>query len=80
MNVNESTGKQGKKEAEVPCQGIYPLRALRQSQSRLSQVQDMPDLFQNLGERGQNTGSEKSQLVSDRDRFFQDGAWNTDVR
>jgi hypothetical protein len=64
VDVNESAGKQGPKETEISRQTIYALSALWQIQSRLSQIQNLPDLFQNVGERGKNTGSQKSQLVA----------------
>jgi hypothetical protein len=39
------------------------MQALRQKQGRLSKIQDLSDLFQDLGQRGQSTGSKEGQLV-----------------
>ena len=63
MDVNQSAGKQSSKEAEISCEAVYTLSALRQGPRGLSQVQNLPDLFQNAGQRGKDPGGEESQLV-----------------
>jgi hypothetical protein len=49
VNVDYGTGKQSQKETEVPKQRLYALPDMRQIQSGLPQVQDLPDLLQNDG-------------------------------
>jgi hypothetical protein len=63
-DVDQSVRVQGKAKTEIPGPGLYPLPDLRQVARGVSQVQGMPDLFQNLGERRQDTGREEGQLVS----------------
>jgi hypothetical protein len=53
-------------ETEVPCAAVYTVRAVRPEQSGVSQIQDLPHLFQKDGQRRQDTRSEEGQLVGAR--------------
>jgi hypothetical protein len=66
MDVNEGAGKQGEKKTEIPCQAVHALSALRKGQGSLSQVQNLPPLFQEIGQRRKDTWRKKSQLVNSR--------------
>ncbi len=50
-------------ETEVPGAAVYPVRVVRAEQGGVSQIQDMPHMFQKDGQRRQDTGSEEGQLV-----------------
>jgi hypothetical protein len=64
IDVDQSIRVQAKTKTEVSGPGLHPLPDLRQVARGVPQVQSMPDLFQNLGERRQDTGREEGQLVS----------------
>jgi len=63
VNVDKSAGKQGGKEAEVSCEAIYSVSALRKIEGCIPQVQNLPHLLQIVGKRRKNTRHEKSELV-----------------
>jgi hypothetical protein len=45
VNVDDSVGKQGQEETEVPGQAVHALRAVWPVEGRLSEVQDLPHLL-----------------------------------
>jgi hypothetical protein len=63
VNVDESTGKQGEEQTEVPRPTVYALSVVRPLACGVPQVQGLSHLLQDLGERRQNPGSEKGKLV-----------------
>jgi hypothetical protein len=62
-DVDQSVSVQAKTETEVSGPGLYPLPDLRQVACGVPEVQGLQDLFQNPGERRQDTGREEGQLV-----------------
>jgi hypothetical protein len=64
LNVDEGAGKQGQEETEIPKPGVYALPDLWTQPCGVSEVQDLPDLFQDHGERGKDSGREEGKLVT----------------
>ena len=62
----ESVDSEIEEAGEVQGAGVYAMRALRTPACGVQEVQDLPDLFQRLGESGSDTRRAQGQLVSGR--------------
>jgi hypothetical protein len=64
VDVDKGVGKQGERKAQVSREAVHAMRAVRQVARGLPEIQDLQDMFQDAGERRQDSGCAKGKLVS----------------
>jgi len=71
VNVDQGAGKQGRKKTEIPKQRLYSLPDMRQKQGGVSQVQNLPNLLQDHGQRRQDSRRSEGKLVIEIDETLE---------
>jgi small subunit ribosomal protein S8 len=65
-------GSKDQKDAEIQSQAGPPLRTVRTPEGVLQEIQPLPDVFQRSGPEWRNPRGEESQLVTVRQRTFEE--------